>query len=101
MHNAIGIGNFAVACKTIENKGESLVTFDIARTFEVFIEHRADQVFGRGDKACRAGFIWKLTIDQTVVVSEINVDLHVERSTRRSWCTRHRRCEARRECRCP
>jgi hypothetical protein len=101
VHNAIGICYFTVACETIENKRESLVAFNIARTFEVFIEHRTDQVFGRGDKTRRARFIRKLSTDQTVVVSEIDIDLHVKRGTRGCWCASHRRGKARRECRRP
>lgn len=100
-HHAIGICYFVIACETVENERESLVAFNIAWTFEVFIEHRTDQVFGRGDKTRDAGFIRKLSIDQSVVVSEIDVDLHVERSAGGSWRARHRRGKTRRKCRSP
>ena len=46
MRDAIGKGKFAVAGESIEHERESLVTFDSARTFEVFIETRADQILG-------------------------------------------------------
>ena len=42
MCNAIGKGEFAVAVETIEHEGESLIAFDIAWTFEIFIEHGTD-----------------------------------------------------------
>jgi len=44
MHNAIGIGYLAITGETVENKCESLIAFHVARTFEEFIEHRADQI---------------------------------------------------------
>jgi len=42
MHNAIGICQLAITCEPVENKRESLIAFDIARTLEVFIEHCAN-----------------------------------------------------------
>ena len=44
MRNAIGECEFAIAGKTVEHEGKSLVAFDIAWTFEIFIEHGADQI---------------------------------------------------------
>ena len=65
MHDAIGICYFTVACETVKNERKTLIAFNIARALEVFIKHRADQVFGRGDKTRDAGFIRKLSIDQS------------------------------------
>ena len=44
MRNTIGKDKFAIAVETIEHKRESLVAFDIARSFEVFIEDSTDQI---------------------------------------------------------
>ena len=44
VRHAIGKCQFGVACETIEHQGESLVAFDIARTFEKLIEDSADQI---------------------------------------------------------
>ena len=44
MRDSIGKGKFAIAIETIEHKRESLVAFDSARSFEVFIEDGADQI---------------------------------------------------------
>lgn len=46
MHNTISKSDLAVACETVEHERKSLVAFDIARTFEVFIEDGADQILG-------------------------------------------------------
>lgn len=46
MHNTISKSDLAVACETVEHERESLVAFDSARTFEVFIEDGADQILG-------------------------------------------------------
>ena len=46
MRDTIGKREFAIASETIEHERESLVAFDIARTFEVFIEDSADQILG-------------------------------------------------------
>ena len=42
VHNAIGIRYFAVTGEAVEDKGQSLVTFDVARALEKFIQHGAD-----------------------------------------------------------
>jgi hypothetical protein len=44
LHEPIGVGKFTVAGEAIENQRESLVALHIARSFEKFIEHRADQI---------------------------------------------------------
>lgn len=44
MRDAISKGKFAIASETIEHERESLVAFDSARAFEVFIEDGADQI---------------------------------------------------------
>ena len=42
VYNTIGIGYFAVTGEAVENERKSLVTFDITRALEKFIEHGAD-----------------------------------------------------------
>ena len=42
MHHTIGKGHFAVAGETVEDKGQSLVAFHVAWTFEKFIQHGTD-----------------------------------------------------------
>ena len=42
MRHTIGKCEFAVTGETVEHEGESLVAFDIARTFEEFIEDAAN-----------------------------------------------------------
>jgi len=44
MCDTIGKGKFAIASETIEHERESLVAFDSARAFEVFIEDGTDQI---------------------------------------------------------
>jgi len=44
MYNTICIFDLAVAGETIENESQSLITFHIPGTFEIFIKHRADQI---------------------------------------------------------
>ena len=44
MRDAIGKYKFTVAIETVQHEGESLVTLDVARTLEIFIEHPADQI---------------------------------------------------------
>ena len=44
MRDTIGKDKFAITVETIEHKRESLVAFDIARSFEVFIEDSTDQI---------------------------------------------------------
>lgn len=42
--NTIGKCQFAIASESVEHKRKPLITFDIPRTFEVFIENGADQI---------------------------------------------------------
>ena len=44
MRDAIGKYEFAVTGKTVEHECKSLVAFNIAGSFEIFIEYRADQI---------------------------------------------------------
>ena len=44
MHHAIGKGHLAVPSKAVEHEGKTLVAFNIAGTFEVFIEDCANQI---------------------------------------------------------
>ncbi len=77
MRHAIGKCQFAVTGETVEHESEALIAFDIAGTFEIFIEHRTDQILGRGDVTRRGDLIRKLAGDQTVVIREVDIDLHV------------------------
>ena len=76
MRNTIGKGKSAVTRETVQHEGESLVAFDIARTFEELIEDCAKQIFRGWDKARRSDLIRKLPGDQTVVICEVDIDLH-------------------------
>lgn len=80
VRDAIGIFQFGIAGKAVEDKRESLVSFYIAGPFEIFVQHRADQIPCGGNKACRARLIRKLPADQTIVVCEIDIHLHIHRS---------------------
>jgi len=42
VRHAIGKCQFAVAGEAVKHEGKSLVAFDVARTFEEFIEDAAD-----------------------------------------------------------
>jgi hypothetical protein len=44
MRDTIGECEFTVAGKTVEHKSKTFVAFNIAGTFEIFIEHGADQI---------------------------------------------------------
>ena len=60
MYNAICVFEFAITRKAIEHKREPLIAFHIAGTFEVFIQHRADQILCRGNKPRHRDFVWQL-----------------------------------------
>ena len=44
VRNTIGKCEFAVTSKTVEHERKSLVAFNITGSFEIFVEHRANQV---------------------------------------------------------
>jgi len=44
MCNTIGKGKFAVAGKAIEYQGEAFIAFNVAGSFEEFIQYRANKV---------------------------------------------------------
>ena len=77
MCNAIGVLELAIASEAIEHECKTLVALHIAGTFEIFIEHCADQVLGRWDKARRACLVGKLSADQALVVGKVNIDLYI------------------------
>lgn len=85
MHNAVGIFDFAVAVETVQHERETLVTFHVAGTFEVFIEYRADQIPCGWNEARHSDFIRQLPADQTIVICEVDIDFHEQWRTRRSW----------------
>jgi hypothetical protein len=97
MRNPIGKGKFAIAIEAIEYERESLVAFDSARTFEVFIEDSADQILGGGDKTLRGNLIWKLPGDQAVVICVVDIDLYKLRCAGRQRCERGGGSETRRK----
>ena len=76
VRNTIGKGKFGIARETVEHKPESLVAFDIARTLEIFIKYSANQIFRRRNESRRRDLIRKLPGDQTVVICEVDIDLH-------------------------
>jgi len=77
MRHTVSKCQFAVTGKAVEHQGESLVAFDIARTLEKFIQYSADQIFRRRNEARRRDLIRKLPGDQTVVICEVDIDLHI------------------------
>ena len=82
MGNAIRKGKFTVTRETVEDKCETLIPFDIAVYLEEFIEHRAQQILAGGDKTRRSHLIRKLPADQTFVICEVDIDLHIQRRAR-------------------
>ena len=42
--NAVSKCKFAITIETVEHESKSLVAFDIARTFEIFVKHCTDQI---------------------------------------------------------
>lgn len=83
VRNAIGIFDFAVASEPVQHECESLVAFHIAGTFEVFIEHCADQILRRGDEARDGHLVGDIPADQAVVIGEVDCYFHKERCARR------------------
>lgn len=77
MCHTVGIFQFAVACKPIQDQCESLVAFHIAGALEEFVEHRADQVLCRRDKTRRSRLVRKLPADQAIVIREVDIHFHV------------------------
>jgi hypothetical protein len=57
MGNAIGIFELAIACKAVEDEGKALVAFNIAGSFEKFVQDPADQVLCGRDKARHRDFV--------------------------------------------
>ena len=45
VHSPVCKDQPAIACKAVEYKAKSLVSFHIARTFEELIEYRSDMLF--------------------------------------------------------
>ena len=88
MRDTIGKHKFAVTVETVQHQGESLVTFDIARAFEIFIERCANEILRGGDITRHGDFIRKLPGDQTVVICEVDIDLYIERRAGRQWSQR-------------
>ena len=90
MRHAIGIGQAAVAREAVEHQRETAVAFDIAGSLEEFIEDRAEQILIGGDEARRLNLIRKLPADQSVVIGEVDIDLHEQRCARglrrEGWC---------------
>ena len=77
MRHTVSKYQLAVTVETIEHERKSLISFDIARTLEIFIEHGADQIFRRRNESRRGDLIQKLPRNQTVVICEVNIDLHI------------------------
>jgi hypothetical protein len=44
--DAIGIFQFGIAREAIEHQRETLISFNITRTLEVFVQNRADDIAG-------------------------------------------------------
>lgn len=82
MYNAICIFEFAVTGKAIEHKREPLIAFHIARTFEEFIQHRADKILCGGNQARHRDFVRQLPSNQTIVICEIDIHFYKLRRTR-------------------
>lgn len=82
MRDAVGIFDAVVASETVQHEGETLIAFHVARTFEEFVERRADEVARGRHEARHWNFIRQLSFDQAVVVCEVNVQLHVQRRAR-------------------
>lgn len=93
LYNTIGIGDFTVSDKTVEYERKSLIAFDIARALEIFIQHGANQILSGRNKARRRDLIRKLPGDQSVVVCEIDVNLHIKWRARGRWRVCDRRSE--------
>jgi hypothetical protein len=79
MGNAIRKGKFTVTRETVEDQCQTPIPFDIAGSFEEFIEHRAQQILAGGDETRRSHLIRKLPTDQTFVICEVDIDFHIQR----------------------
>ena len=98
MGHTISKNKFAVPGEAIEHQGKALIALHIAGTFEKFIEHGTQQIFIGLDKPRRGDLIWKLPVDQTVVICEVDIKLHIERRAGRGWSLAG--CKSRRDGRC-
>lgn len=76
MCNAVCIFEFAVSGKAVQHKRETLVAFHIAGTFEVFIEHCADEILRGGNEARHRHFVRQLPADQAIVICEIDIHFY-------------------------
>jgi hypothetical protein len=77
VRDTVGVGEPAIPRETIQHKRKSLIAFNIAWTLEEFIQHRADQILRRWDKARHRDLVGKSPVNETVVVCEVNVHFHV------------------------
>jgi hypothetical protein len=75
--NAISKGQSAITREAVQDERESLIPLDITGSFEELIEHRAQKIDVGRDKARHGDLIRKLPADQTIVIGEVDIDLHI------------------------
>jgi hypothetical protein len=76
MYNPVGEGDFVVARKAIEYNRQSLRAFSLIRTFEILVKHGGKQVFIGSSLACDTDFIGKLSIDEAVIICEVDCGIY-------------------------
>jgi len=82
VYDAIRKGDFVITREAIKHKAKPLVALDVTGTFEIFIEHRADEVLRRGYKTRHCDLIRELTTNEAIVVCEVDIHFHEERRAR-------------------
>ena len=95
VRDAIGKLKFLISCESVEDQCQSLISFNVARAFEEFIENAANQVLRGWNETRHWNLVRQLAINEPLVIREVDVDLHVQRCARWRGCTRKGRCETR------
>lgn len=93
VRDTVGKFEFAVACEAIEDDGKSFVAFDVAGTFEEFVQDPADQVLRGRNKTRHWDLVGQFAVNEPFVICEVDIHFHVERCARGRGGTRGGRCD--------
>lgn len=83
MRDAVRKFDAAVASESVRDERQTLIALESVGTFEEFIQRGADEIARRGNGARHWNFIRQLTVEQAVVIGEINVHLQDQRRAAR------------------
>jgi hypothetical protein len=76
MCDSIGILQPGIAGEAIQHQCQALITFHITWTFKVFIKNSTNNIARRWDKTRRSDLIGKFPADQSIIISEMNINFN-------------------------